>query len=336
MAAGGGTLHRNLTPYRLRSCGRSKAGDPRGLAPRRDSGFLSKPLLTFFTPLAPRWFPSRFPAFPPHSARQPEACRRASGVRLQARVASSGHLSPMTTLRLVGGLPLVVGGELAIAGDCCCTGACCKDGECSQKTQAACAADSGVWQGAGVPCLPNPCSGCCCIDGETDPAYATKAACETAGGTWVPDGVCDPNPCYCPLSNLDDTVTQTVTLSSGCSCSTGSLSGTGNLTIAVSGNLSSAVASITTNCDVDDSGSTLYATASISVDCCQTVNGEWRIRVFASSYVKYGASFSLFFGYSPCGTDITVDQNGLLSGSVTFDIKHPSGSPGCSVTVSFN
>lgn len=163
-------------------------------------------------------------------------------MRLQARVASSGHLSPMTTLRLVGGLPLIVGGSLATADACCCTGACCG---CQQGGGFDCALTdeslaliastltdlgyinvSAFNQPGGVlqwdsQCCDVATEGCTtitvyCADGinQTDltfcPCNSTAGACvdgvsagDCAGGTFHQGASCADNPCGCPAGCPD-------------------------------------------------------------------------------------------------------------------------------------
>jgi hypothetical protein len=76
-------------------------------------------------------------------------------------------------------------------------GACCQpDGSCSVTTQAAC---TGVWQGAGTTCSPNPCpqpNGACCLSDGVCLPDISESECLAQSGIWQgPGSTCDPNPC---------------------------------------------------------------------------------------------------------------------------------------------
>lgn len=77
-------------------------------------------------------------------------------------------------------------------------GACCfSDGSCTTLTEGACLLQSGLYQGDGVPCAPDPCpaSGACCLNDGTC-LTRTASACALDGGSYQGDGtVCEPNPC---------------------------------------------------------------------------------------------------------------------------------------------
>jgi spore coat protein A len=70
------------------------------------------------------------------------------------------------------------------------SGACCQGSTCSILTSAGCAAVSGVYQGDGTSCSPNPCvtaTGACCSPAGTC-AVDTQTACTSGGGTYQGDG----------------------------------------------------------------------------------------------------------------------------------------------------
>ena len=79
------------------------------------------------------------------------------------------------------------------------TGACCVGETCSVLTEAACTAQSGVYQGDDVACGSSTCSsatptGACCT-GEVC-AVMAAAACTAQSGTYKGDGTgCGPSPC---------------------------------------------------------------------------------------------------------------------------------------------
>ncbi len=78
------------------------------------------------------------------------------------------------------------------------TGACCDDeGNCTITTEGEC---TGIFQGIGVPCDPNPCQGCCCgipfcdeglVVCDSDPGsefitgISTLAGCNAVGGRFI-------------------------------------------------------------------------------------------------------------------------------------------------------
>jgi spore coat protein A len=82
------------------------------------------------------------------------------------------------------------------------TGACClAGGVCQILTSTQCAAQSGVFQGLGAPCSPNPCpqpTGACCLSGGVC-SVLTSANCTAQGGVFQGAGTsCTPNPCPQP------------------------------------------------------------------------------------------------------------------------------------------
>ena len=79
-------------------------------------------------------------------------------------------------------------------------GACCLDSTCVVLTESQCVAASGVYQGLGRGCSPNPCltipTGACCIGYAC--SLMTEADCSVASGNYKGDGTsCTPNPCFC-------------------------------------------------------------------------------------------------------------------------------------------
>jgi hypothetical protein len=88
--------------------------------------------------------------------------------------------------------------KLLVFGAPTATGACCQpEGSCAVTTQASC---TGVFQGAGTTCTPNPCApptGACCVHGVCT-ADMTEAACTAAGGMFQGLGsLCTPDTCAC-------------------------------------------------------------------------------------------------------------------------------------------
>jgi hypothetical protein len=79
------------------------------------------------------------------------------------------------------------------------TGACCVGGSCQILTEAACATQSGTYQGNSVACgsstcAPTTATGACCV-GEVC-TVTTGAACTAQSGTYRGDATaCGPNPC---------------------------------------------------------------------------------------------------------------------------------------------
>lgn len=90
------------------------------------------------------------------------------------------------------------------------SGACClSDGSCLVTDTQSCGAASGVYQGDGTSCNPNPCpqppdSGACCLtDGSC--LVLTLDDCGLAGGTYQGDNTdCQPNPCPPPECCIGD------------------------------------------------------------------------------------------------------------------------------------
>lgn len=82
-------------------------------------------------------------------------------------------------------------------------GACCfPDGSCEVLFDFDCVDASGVFQGDGTVCDPNPCSqppiGGCCIG--ADCLYMSSFACDELGGSYLGEDIpCDPNPCIVPV-----------------------------------------------------------------------------------------------------------------------------------------
>lgn len=78
-----------------------------------------------------------------------------------------------------------------------CTGACCvSGGNCIATSQPSCNQQSGVYQGNGTLCSPNPCPqiGACCITGSC--IFLSGPNCTAQGGTFQGIGtLCNPNPC---------------------------------------------------------------------------------------------------------------------------------------------
>jgi len=78
-----------------------------------------------------------------------------------------------------------------------CTGACCvSGGNCIATSQPSCNQQSGVYQGNGSLCSPNPCPqiGACCITGSC--IFLSGPNCTAQGGTFQGIGtLCSPNPC---------------------------------------------------------------------------------------------------------------------------------------------
>ena len=84
------------------------------------------------------------------------------------------------------------------------TGACCSDDVCSLTAPGSC---SGVYQGDGTSCTPNPCYvpiGACCTDSGTC-SEDTQATCEGAGGTYQGDDtLCSATECPIVLTKFLD------------------------------------------------------------------------------------------------------------------------------------
>lgn len=83
-------------------------------------------------------------------------------------------------------------------------GACCTplNESCVIRSAAACAAESGVYQGDGTTCTPNPCtgqfSGACCLEDDSC-TVGSEIACLNVLGDFQGVGTtCSPNPCVPP------------------------------------------------------------------------------------------------------------------------------------------
>jgi spore coat protein A len=82
------------------------------------------------------------------------------------------------------------------------TGACCfSDGSCQILSQTNCTTQSGVYQGNGTTCTPNPCpqptGACCFANGSCQ--ILTQVNCAAQSGSYQGnDTVCMPNPCQQP------------------------------------------------------------------------------------------------------------------------------------------
>lgn len=111
-----------------------------------------------------------------------------------------------------------------------CTGACClAGGACSVLSQTACVQQSGVYQGNGTLCSPNPCPqiGACCITGNC--IFLSGPNCAAQGGTFQGVGtLCSPNPCpqvgACCITGNCTVLTATV-----CGAQSGSYQGNGTV-----------------------------------------------------------------------------------------------------------
>lgn len=94
-----------------------------------------------------------------------------------------------------GSVPCGISGE---------AGACCRvNGSCIFVLPDVCVAEGGVFQGQGVPCLPETCPpgpiGACCDQGNGSCAVTDSSTCVQIEGLYQGDGTdCDPNPCPIP------------------------------------------------------------------------------------------------------------------------------------------
>lgn len=93
-------------------------------------------------------------------------------------------------------------GSSCASGDCDAYGACCSpDGTCIYVKQAGCSPSHpvfGEWMGPGTVCSPNSCvvhplGACCNIIGQC--SVVRERECVGNYATWLPDPVCNPNPC---------------------------------------------------------------------------------------------------------------------------------------------
>lgn len=188
-----------------------------------------------------------------------------------------------------------------------------------------------------------PCCGCAdCTEGQEGkcccPSQGPDGTC-CSEGEYCCDGACQPEPCdECPLCNL--AAGQTVGLTTDCFCeptldpvyNTATFSepyGLGE------GSGCGVDLVIDTECCATYNGVELCDEITVSVLCCKDENDQWRLYASVSWAKPPEANFGdPATGQSECNADITIDEYGMLDGSVTFDLT--SGNDTCSVTLSFN
>lgn len=94
----------------------------------------------------------------------------------------------------------------------CCCGACCDGNTCTQALESGC---TGVFQGKGGGCEPNPCYGICCTITGTANTEGVEGFCEEIdqatclanGGEWYPGKECENAICSCDCADPGYTAT---------------------------------------------------------------------------------------------------------------------------------
>jgi len=136
----------------------------------------------------------------------------------------------------------------------------------------------------------------------------------------------------CPLLSASESG-QTVSMTSDCSCKTGSLSGSSPVTMSIGGGFASGSATIATDCEYEIDGITYFSNAYISIGCCDCEEFGKKIAVSVSGYIwddGAGLGYSSMSAYE-CTDDVSVGEDGKITGSVT-----PASVFGCgSVTLTF-
>jgi hypothetical protein len=139
----------------------------------------------------------------------------------------------------------------------------------------------------------------------------------------------------CPLLSAA-TTGQSVSLTSDCSCKSGSLSGSAALDVSqytVNGQPSAAGSAVLqTSCEYEIDNVTYFASAYITVICCECDDGSGQcIRAAVDAYTAGadGNGYGWMSGYSSCGKDIVVGQGGILTGTVNIDAYN------CNATLTF-